>query len=130
MSLSPAVTRDLRVLFRHMRSLPTFQSQASPLRKTVLEKLRTGSFCYSDEKSLRECARSYALMTLSMKELNYLRELDTGEKLDPRDKIQATARRVGLSVPSVSDHIVHIVSPNVAMICEILTIVFIVQIRA
>jgi hypothetical protein len=40
-------------------------------------------------------------MISSVKELKYLRELDTGERLDPRDKIRATAARVGLAVPQV-----------------------------
>ena len=40
-------------------------------------------------------------MISSVKELRYLRELDTGERLDPRDKIRATAARVGLAVPQV-----------------------------
>lgn len=34
--------------------------------------------------------------------LKYLRGLDSGEKLDPRDKIKATAARVGLGVPKVN----------------------------
>jgi hypothetical protein len=35
-----------------------------------------------------------------------LRELDSGERLDPRDKVKASAARVGLSVPEVQyvDH--------------------------
>jgi hypothetical protein len=36
-------------------------------------------------------------------ELKFLRGLDSGEKLDPRDKIRATASRVGLSVPKFAD---------------------------
>ena len=36
-----------------------------------------------------------------MNELKYLRGLDSGEKLDPRDKIRATASRVGLGIPQV-----------------------------
>ena len=42
-------------------------------------------------------------MINSVNELKHLRSLDTGEKLDPRDKIRATANRVGLSVPSFAD---------------------------
>lgn len=50
---------------------------------------------------LQELAHQYVKMIESIKELKYLRSLDTGEKLDPRDKIKATANRVGLAVPKV-----------------------------
>ncbi len=40
-------------------------------------------------------------MVSDIRESKHLRYLDTGEKLEPREKIQATARRVGLSVPQV-----------------------------
>jgi hypothetical protein len=40
-------------------------------------------------------------MIRSINELKFLRGLDTGEKLGARDKIRATAGRVGLSVPRV-----------------------------
>ena len=40
-------------------------------------------------------------MISSLNELKHLRGLDSGEKLDPRDKIRHTAARVGLSVPKV-----------------------------
>lgn len=46
-------------------------------------------------------------MVTDISELKYLRGLDTGEKLDPREKIQATARRVGLSVPHVRKNIIN-----------------------
>lgn len=41
-------------------------------------------------------------MISSIKEITHLRGLDFGEKLEPRDKIRATASRVGLAVPRVS----------------------------
>jgi hypothetical protein len=53
---------------------------------------------------LRALANQYTVMTKSVNELKLLRGLDTGEKLDPRDKIRATARRVGLSVPRVCSY--------------------------
>lgn len=40
-------------------------------------------------------------MVTDIRVAKHLRYLDTGEKLDPREKIQATARRVGLTVPQV-----------------------------
>jgi hypothetical protein len=45
----------------------------------------------------------YVTMIRSINELKFLRGLDTGEKLGARDKIRATAGRVGLSVPRVSN---------------------------
>jgi hypothetical protein len=41
-------------------------------------------------------------MISSVKELKYLRGLDSGEKIDAREKILNTASRVGLSAPQVS----------------------------
>ena len=40
-------------------------------------------------------------MIQSVKEVSQLRALDSGEKLSPRDKIRASAARVGLGVPQV-----------------------------
>lgn len=50
---------------------------------------------------MRRVAHEYAVMVSNIQEAKNLRYLDTGEKLDPREKIQATARRVGLTVPQV-----------------------------
>lgn len=44
-------------------------------------------------------------MVSDVKESKKLRYLDTGERLDQREKIQATAARVGLTVPQVSHHL-------------------------
>ncbi len=52
---------------------------------------------------LRASANSYATLLSNVAELKYLRGLDSGEKLDPRDKIKATAARVGLGIPQVSE---------------------------
>lgn len=49
----------------------------------------------------RSVASQYVHMISSIKEISHLRGLDYGEKLDPRDKIRATASRVGLAVPRV-----------------------------
>ena len=38
-----------------------------------------------------------------MKESKYLRGLDSGEKLDPREKVEQTAKRVGFVIPKVCD---------------------------
>ena len=61
-------------------------------------------------ESLRSIAHSYASMVTDVRELKYLRYLDSGEKLDQRDKIRATAARVGLAVPHVSDSQIAIIS--------------------
>jgi hypothetical protein len=50
----------------------------------------------------RALANSYAMLVQDIKQLKHLRYQDSGEKLDPRDKIKNTAARVGLSVPKVS----------------------------
>ena len=56
-------------------------------------------------KFLRNRLHNYGTMVSSINELKYLRGLDSGEKLDPREKIRATAGRVGLSVPKVIEFI-------------------------
>ena len=53
--------------------------------------------------SLRHTAYTYSTLIASIKELRHLRDLDSGEKLDPRDKIRATGGRVGLGVPKVNN---------------------------
>ena len=45
----------------------------------------------------------YDHMVRTINELKHLRGLDSGEKMDPRDKIRHTAARVGLSVPKASN---------------------------
>lgn len=50
---------------------------------------------------MRHTAYTYSILIASIKELRHLRDLDSGEKLDPRDKIRATGGRVGLGVPKV-----------------------------
>lgn len=53
--------------------------------------------------SRRHTAHTYSTLIASIKELRRLRDLDSGEKLEPRDKIRATGGRVGLGVPKVSN---------------------------
>ncbi len=52
---------------------------------------------------MRNRAYMYAEMVTDVKTLKQLRGLDSGERLDPRDKIRATAARVGLAVPFFAD---------------------------
>ena len=75
------------------------------MRANIIAQFRRGAI-EEDEKqvvALREAAHSYVTMVSSVKELTRLRELDSGEKLNPRDKVRATAGRVGLSVPKFAD---------------------------
>jgi len=52
---------------------------------------------------MRDNAKCYATLVASVQELKDLRALDTGDKLKPRDHINATAARVGFSMPAFSD---------------------------
>ena len=73
------------------------------MRANVVAEFRRGAAERDDKQAmaLREAAHCYVTMISSVKELTRLRELDSGEKLNPRDKVRATAGRVGLSVPKV-----------------------------
>ena len=73
------------------------------MRANVVAEFRRGAAERDDKQAmaLREAAHCYVTMVASVKELTRLRELDSGEKLNPRDKVRATAGRVGLSVPKV-----------------------------
>lgn len=116
---------DFRTLLRQMKNLPSF-SRGSTRRAIVTEMVLTLSFCItidlyysiyyqvlstkndmSDDKlkHSRSLLHNYATMVSSINELKRLRGLDSGEKLDPREKIRATAGRVGLSVPKVGSYI-------------------------
>lgn len=57
----------------------------------------------SEAAELRALLHSYATMARDIKESKYLRYLDSGDKLDPREKIKNTAARVGLAVPKVGN---------------------------
>ena len=67
---------------------------------------------------MRHTAYTYSTLIASIKELRRLRDLDSGEKLDPRDKIRATGGRVGLGVPKVSWRLLSISLP-LFMIMEV-----------
>lgn len=119
MHSSIGMQTELRKLLRHMKGLPSF-SKPSSRRKLVLELVRdfvwyrnlikdatrqvnSSKVVVSAERAqfLKAKLNHYAVMVSSVKELKHLRGLDSGEKLDPREKIRATANRVGLSVPRV-----------------------------
>lgn len=102
------VVANYRAILRHLRSLPSgVPSSGTSLRANVVQQFRAGRLV-TDEKqtgALREVAYNYVTMISGIKELTFLRELDSGEKLSPRDKVRATAGRVGLGVPKVSRYL-------------------------
>mmetsp|Transcript_21009 Transcript_21009/g.42231 ORF Transcript_21009/g.42231 Transcript_21009/m.42231 type:complete len:121 (+) Transcript_21009:85-447(+) len=99
--MSRSVASNYRFLLKHVKALPS-----SPNWKGyVIDKFKAGRN-ETDSKNiehLHAVSNQYVKMIQSINELKYLRGLDTGEKLDPRDKIRATAGRVGLSVPRFAD---------------------------
>ena len=47
-------------------------------------------------------------MVIDIEKLKHLRHIDSGDRhFSPRDKIRATAARVGLGVPEVINYIMH-----------------------
>ena len=113
------VIKDFRYILKHFNRLPSYKSPSS-MRNHIIQRVRyTSIFCdfslilsiqyqidrFESDKikkqQLRITANSFATMVNGVKELKHLRGLDSGEKLDPRDKIRATAARVGLGVPKV-----------------------------
>lgn len=105
MATSRQVVNDFRMIMRHCKKLPSFTSKESPLRAHVISKFREGKRETDKKKiaNLVELSKSYAKLVSSVSELKYLRGLDTGEKLSPRDKLAATAARVGMGVPKYAD---------------------------
>jgi len=89
------------VLLKYARSVPSAKNWANH----VTEQFRVGKNQTDPQviTHMRTMASQYVKMLSSIDELKYLRSLDSGEKLDPRDKIRATAGRVGLSVPKFAD---------------------------
>ena len=70
----------------------------------LIKKFQLGKLEENEKEvtSMRHTAYTYSTLIASIKELRRLRDLDSGEKLEPRDKIRATGGRVGLGVPKVS----------------------------
>jgi hypothetical protein len=73
------------------------------LYTSVRESIRKGMAITNQEEaqSLRATLSSYVEMIKSVKEAKYLRGLDSGEKLGPREKVEQTAKRVGFVIPKV-----------------------------
>jgi len=95
---------------KHLRGLPSYKAGSAPAVAKYNEmqsRFRNGKLLASDTSAealqLREEAYCYATLVSSISELTYLRSLDAGEKLAPRDLVHATARRVGFEIPTFSD---------------------------
>eukprot|EP01039_Chlorochromonas_danica_P000838 gene837-912_t len=111
------LAKDYRVLLKHLRRLPSFQAKNSPLRAHVIQQFRQGRRAEGEEEvsQLRAVTHSYATMVSDIKEVKYLRYLDSGEKLEARDKIRNTAARVGLEVPKFADELERELGRNVSL---------------
>ena len=94
-----------RQILRHVRELPSASKTST--HQFVLESFKQGRLEPDESKAdlLKWRAINYATMISSVKQLAYLRSLDTGERLDPREKIKRTAARVGFSVPQFTDEL-------------------------
>lgn len=102
--MSEEALRSFRTILRHLRKLPSHGFSSAPLRHVVTQfKTNRGETDAKKIAAFRATAHSYATLLSSVAELSALRALDTGDKLDPRDKIKVMARKVGLSVPKFSD---------------------------
>ena len=110
-----SVAKAYRQLLRHARAeLKSFHVRPDP-RGSATTQIEA-ALCMADVKgeilgnagvsdkgqvaALRANLHAYVSMVTAVKELRHLRGLDSGEKLDPREKIRQSARRVGLSVPA------------------------------
>eukprot|EP01031_Cornospumella_fuschlensis_P044032 gene44032-53827_t len=102
--MSTEVAQNFRIILRRMQKMPSFQGTSSPLRQHVIQQGRKVADPQEAQR-LRAVAHSAATMLRDIQEAKYLRYLDSGEKLDQRDKIRNTAARVGLSVPFFSDEL-------------------------
>ena len=103
---SSIVRANFRSILRHLASLPSANTPAALAKR---QEIRSRFYIGATETDttraakMREDALLYATLVNSISELKHLRELDTGDKLDPRQHINATASRVGFSLPSYSD---------------------------
>lgn len=103
-----AVRSHFRCIMKHLSRLPSSQTPAAVAkRNNVRLRFLKGAKETDAAKveGLRENAKLYATLVSSVNELKFLRELDTGDKLDPRQHINATASRVGFSLPAYADQV-------------------------
>jgi hypothetical protein len=96
------VRTHMRTILKHLKSLPSSSTPAGiSTYKRIKEQFHSGKNITDANliSRLRENASCYSLLISSINELKHLRALDTGDKLKPRDHINATAARVGFSMP-------------------------------
>lgn len=100
-SARQAIVNNYRAILKHCRLLPSDDI----LRPHVIRKFKEGRVETDKQrvKHLRALANQYACMVTNINELKHLKQLDSGEMLDPREKIRATAGKVGLGVPQFAD---------------------------
>ena len=91
--MSSAVARDYRQLLLHIRSLPSKELYI-PYVKSAFR---------SPGEADPQVLHSFVRLVGSVKELQHLRYLDSGDKLDSREKVRMTAARVGLGIPEFPD---------------------------
>ena len=89
----PPIAKDYRSLLRYAKSLPSKDLYLPFLRKAMRNPGQ------SDPRVLS----SYLRLVGAVKELQHLRYLDSGDKLDNREKVRLTAARVGLGIPAFAD---------------------------
>jgi len=97
------VIKNYRSLLRMMRKYPSFKTSDKNLKSAITRKFRVDAL-ETDEKvieSKRTLLLSYVELLSSVHELKHLRFLDSGDKLQQRDKINLTAKRVGFALPKV-----------------------------
>ena len=102
------VLSDLRVILRHLRSLPS----SGPIKEHVLGQYRANmsstSATYKESFKLAVAkAHDYAHLISSVREAAYLRSLDTGEKLTQEERVKAMASKVGFEMPEIYNESVY-----------------------
>ena len=90
---SSSIARDYRCLLRHAKNLPSKDIYLPYIKKSFRD----------PGKSDLQGLSSYLRLVKSVRELQHLRYLDTGDKLDNREKVRLTAARVGLGIPGFAD---------------------------
>ena len=92
---------DCIKVIRYLRKLPSIGSNQSSIYKSFLSDLRTKE----DEKSKAlklATLHSYAVLVSNQTELTFLRSIDTGEKLDQKEKIRQTGELLNIDYLFIS----------------------------
>jgi len=91
-----SVLRDYRVILRHVRQLPSGDAMKQHVSRSFKRGMALGK---KERKVARETAHAYATTISSIRELAFLRGLDTGDKMAQSELVSSMAKRVGLEVP-------------------------------